>query len=323
MYIIDSCLCQHFMCISKQRNSLFVCIVMMCVLYTSNAFSQTVLPPIKTSNFYEDQLLQRNVEAVRYGLEKFGTDVYKDSLINYIDTIKFLGVSQRSYEQYQAIWGKDTLTYNARPSIYKTYTYDEQLKKKVQILEVESKISPYTRFRAVIEGLDDKTIEVLKDSMLRMKSSSSITCNNDQTCIFYALEGIFRTNGINPEPVITHNTNFKITKELNAFFAYFFTEENKYVCRYKAIKDVSFPNNCVLAFMNDYNEMIHAVFYYDGLFFSKNGLFIPGAFSTLRPILESYSRWDGNTSGLSSEGKRLQGNTIVVYTLNKGVFKNL
>lgn len=294
---------------------------MMCMLYTSNAFSQTALPPIKTSNFYEDKLLQRDVEAVRYGLEKFGTDVYKDSLVNYIDTIKFLGVNSSSYYLYQAIWGKDTLTYRYRPSIYKKYTYDQQLKKKVQVLQVESKIPPYTLFTAVIDGLNDETIELLKDSMLRMKSPTATTCNNDQTCIFYALEGIFKTSGINPKPIISHNTNFSKISELNPFFAHFFTVENKYECRYKAIKKVSFPNNCILAFMNDYNEMIHAVFYYDGLFFSKNGLFVPGAFSTLKPILESYSRWDGNTSGLNKEGKRLQGNTIVVYTLNKAIFK--
>lgn len=321
MYRINSCLCQRFMCISKQRNCLFVCIVLLCHLYAGSVFSQTVLPPIKMSNFYDDRLLQKNAEAIRYGLEKFGTDTYKDSLINYIDTIRYIGFSEHSYQLYQAVWGRDTLTYKVRPSIYKTFIYDEQQKKKVRALEVESKIPPYIRFSAVIEGLDDKTIEALTDSMSRMNTSLSISCNNDQTCIFYALEGVLRTNGINPEPIITRNTNFKNIKELNAFFAHFFAEEKRYLCRYKAIKNASLPNNSILVFMNDYNEIIHAVFYHDGLYFSKNGLFVPGVFSTLKPILESYSRWDSDVSGLSNEGKRLQGNTIVVYTLNKEVFK--
>lgn len=282
----------------------------------------TVIPKIKTSKLYDDQLLQKEEGVVRYGVEIFGSGTYKDSLINYIDTIIDLHRNDGSlYDRYQAVWRKDTLTYRVRPQVCRTETYDYEQKKKVQILEVESQLPPYTCFSVETEGLEESTIQILKDSMLRMRSDSPVAFNNDQTCIFYALEGIFRTNQVDPRPIITRNTNFCEPKELNAFFDYFFVAESKYDCRWKALKKVSLPNNCILAFLNDYNEIIHAVFYHDNLFYTKNGLFVPAVYSSLKPILKHYSRWDGEVSELNKTGKRLQGHSIIIYTLSKALFK--
>ncbi|GAA6339656.1 hypothetical protein I090019C5_08940 [Phocaeicola massiliensis] len=145
--------------------------------------------------------------------------------------------------------------------------------------------------------------------------------NNYQTCIFYALDALFQTYGIYTEPVITRNTTYRREEELNAFFDYFLTSTASYPCRYKEIKNVTFPDNCILAFYNGYNHIIHAVFYRDGLFYTKNGLFSPMVLSTLHPVLKSYSRWDTSLKGLSKVGKQLKSDKIVVYTLNKNLFR--
>lgn len=63
------------------------------------------------------------------------------------------------------------------------------------------------------------------------------------------------------------------------------------------------------------------MFYRDGLFYTKNGLFSPMVLSTLHPVLKSYSRWDTSLKGLSKVGKQLKSDKIVVYTLNKNLFR--
>lgn len=81
-------------------------------------------------------------------------------------------------------------------------------KRKSSVLEVESQLPPYTRFAADVEGLSEKEISALTDSMKRMKSPQDTLMNCPQACFFYALDAFFRTHGICPDPVITRNTNF-------------------------------------------------------------------------------------------------------------------
>ncbi len=265
----------------------------------------------------------REKEALRYGVETFGNGLYTDSLVHYLDTIYYVETQMKNSVPdsiFQAVWKNDTLTYRVRPKIYRGYDYDDKLKKKLRNLVVESRIYPFARFSACIEGLDEAMIEVLEDSMLRMECPLPMLKNNSQTCIFYALDALFQTYGIYTEPVITHNASYTREEDLNAFFDYFLTSEASYPCRYKEIKEAVFPNNCILAFYNGYNHIIHAVFYRNGLFYTKNGWFAPMVLPTLYPILKSYSRWDTPLKGLSKVGKQLKSDKIVVYTLNKDLF---
>ena len=83
--------------------------------------------------------------------------------------------------------------------------------------------------------------------MRRMKPPQNALYNGEQTCIFYALEALFHTHGIWTEPIITRNTTYCNEKELPAFFNHFLCKGNDYPCHYKKIKDVSFPNNSIIA----------------------------------------------------------------------------
>lgn len=289
-------------------------------LFPHIGLSQKSLPQIELAWVSQNTFLSEEKGILRYGVEKFDT-TYIDSLVNYIDTICDIGNKDKSATViYKAVWGNDTLTYRNHPHIIRTYTYDPKEKRKRDVLEVESQIPPFSRFSVVIEGLDETTISALTDSMLRMKSPTPILLNNYQTCIFYALDALFRSNRINPDPIITRNTTFEHVEELKAFFNHFLTITNIYQCRYKELKDKTFPENSILALLDDYGNIIHAVFYQNGLFHTKNGMSAPIVLSTIKPVLETYGRWDTKHPNLSKTGKRMQGNSLTVYTLNRELF---
>lgn len=298
-----------------------VCLLCCIFLFSNLCLSQENFPEIKLATINNISKTSEEKHVLYHGVQTFGNGIYTDSLINYIDTIYHIDSDKQDYLVYKAVWNNDTLTYRTRPSIVREYMYDYKNKKKAKGLEVESRIPPYNRFSAIIEGLDESQITALTDSMLKMKSSTPVLLNNYQTCIFYALEALFRSNHIYPEPIITRNTTFRQGEELNAFFDYFLTKGDTYQCRYKEIKKKTFPDNCVLAFFDDYGNIIHAVFHENGVFHTKNGMFAPIAYSTLKSVMESYGRWDTKHSGLNKMGKRMKGHQLAVYTLNKELFR--
>lgn len=306
----------------KLQVILLVCLLCSACLFPRKALSQEGLPQINIATINGKTIVKTDKDILRYGVESFGSGVYRDSLVNYLDAIQQVEAGDHIRETliYQAIWGSDTLKYRVRPHILRTYTYDSEAKKKREILEVESQTPPFHRFTAIIEGLDDAAIAALTDSMLQMKAASSMLLNNSQTCIFYALEALFESNRICTDPVITRNSTFVQIKELNAFFDRFLTVTATYTCRYSELKGKTFPNNSLLAFIDDYGQIIHAAYYRDGVFHSKNGLFSPVVVATLKPILQAYGRWDNKRSGLSKEGKKMMAHQLAVYTVNEALF---
>lgn len=290
--------------------------------FPGRMFSQDHSPRIEMAIINREIMLDTGKHILRYGCETFGDGVYRDSLVNYMDTIRPLAAYEPRYENqiYQAVWGADSLIYRVRPAQFRTHTYNKETRKKSEAVEVESQIPPYHRFTAITEGMDEVAIAALTDSMRRMKADSPILFNNCQTCIFYALEAFFKTHRICPEPIITRNSNFEKMPELNAFFDYFLTAGETYVCRYKEVKNKSFRDNSVLAFIDDNGFIIHAVFYREGLFYTKNGMHPPVVMNSIKPIMQAYGRWDTKKSGLSAEGKKMLAQRLVVYTLNEAVF---
>lgn len=87
------------------------------------------------------------------------------------------------------------------------------------------------------------------------------------------------------------------------------------------MKDVVFPDNSIIAFVNGYNLITHAVFYHNGLFYSKNGDLSPFVYSTLYPLLKGYGSKDTPVKGLSKTGKFMLGQTLKVYTLNRDLYR--
>ena len=293
---------------------------------TIDSISNRPFPKIEVSAYSQIRydMYKRTNSVIITGTSFGSNKIYSDSLINHLDTIiQAREQSMKDLPIYKAVWGTDTLTYRYNPPIRRIYGYDFKKKKKQTCLEVESKYPPYTRFTATIEGLTEDEIQLLTDSMRRMKPPQDALYNGEQTCIFYALEAIFHTHGIWTEPIIARNTTFCYAKELPAFFNHFLCKGDDYPCHYKKIKDVSFPNNSIIVIINTYGDIIHAIYHQDGLFYSKNGRASPMTFETLLPIFQTYSRIDYKGKKLSKTGKMLKGETIRVYTLNKAILHTL
>ena len=246
----------------------------------------------------------------KMGVQSMFGGVYQDSLIRYFDKIEAYRRQTKDsirFRYYRAIFGNDTLCYKER----KDFVLDSVLGKKM--LEVESRKAPYQRFEVEVSGLADSEIAALTDSMRQMKTTD-VLMNNEQTCIFYALNLLFDANGINPAPIITRNTTFTDGEQLNAFFNHILTLKGKYSCNSRVIKKADLPDNCVLVFQNAYKQFIHAVYYRKdiGEYYTKNGFFPPIILTSIRPITERYGRYDTKDT-LSEEGLDMQADTILVY----------
>lgn len=244
------------------------------------------------------------------GVQSMFSGSYQDSLIRYFDKIEAYHRQTKDsirFRYYMAIFANDTLCYKER----KDFVLDSVLGKKM--LEVESRKAPYQRFEVEVSGLADSEIAALTDSMRQMKTTD-VLMNNEQTCIFYALNLLFDANGINPAPIITRNTTFTDGEQLNAFFNHILTLKGSYPCKSRVIKKADLPDNCVLVFQNAYKQFIHAVYYRKdtGEYYTKNGFFPPIILTSIRPITERYGRYDTKDT-LSEEGLDMQADTILVY----------
>jgi hypothetical protein len=253
------------------------------------------------------------------GVVDFPVAEYRDSLISHFDKIR--RVADRSGDTgifyYDAVFGSDTLTYKVRQKIINSISRDD--KGSYRELEVESDRYPHQRFTAKIDGLESSEISGLTARMQTMKTSDKLM-NNEETCIFYALERMFKVNGICPDPIITRNSNFADGRQLNAFFDHFLTAAGEYPCKAKSLRNTDLPDNCVLAFINAHGEIIHAVFFHDGIFYSKNGFWSPIATKKIREITRNYSRYDTDRADLSSDGLDELADKIIIYGIDKDIF---
>ena len=228
------------------------------------------------------------------GIKDFHKGEYVDSLTAYIDKIeKDETRADARFTYYNAIFGNDTVQY---------YRREESFVSKVNLgkgkfyneLEVESRVYPYQRFVYNIDSLDSIAEKRAYDKMRVMKTSD-VLMNNEQNCVCYALQCLFDVNGIKCTPIISRNTLCTGLWQMNKFYDKFLSEKAKYPCKSKDIKNATLPDNCFLAFVNKHGMAVHAVFYSNGMFHSKNGMFSPITTNDIKVITKSYSRYDGNT----------------------------
>lgn len=261
---------------------------------------------------------------IAIGTTTFDKAEYQYSLIDYIDTIITYQIDTNNvYIRNKAVFNSgDTLHYRERQKIIEYPSIDYNTNERIRLLEVESLNPPHERNCIKIDGLTHSEIASLADSMLYIPASGSNKYSTEQTCIFYALEAIFKNSSINPDPIINRNSNFIDMAELNKFVDYFFKPDTSYTFRWKDIKSMTYPNNSLLVIKDAYDRFIHAVYYNDGLFYSKNGVAIPVIYSSIKPVIDKYSRWGERRDELSKEGKLMFGNKMDVYTIDTDLFNN-
>mgnify|MGYP003294602921 CR=1 FL=1 len=261
--------------------------------------------PLEESISTKAFVRKKDAKVIDRGVVSMRPRTYTDSLSKEIVIERVnSGQDTISYNYYNAIFGKDTLSFKERKPLF---TFE---RRGQQMLEFRSEAFPHHRYEFCIDGMTEREWSDLVESY-SLTGKDERLMNNEQTCIFYALNLLFDAEGICPGPIITDDTSFTDGRQLNAFFDHFLDEYMTISCKWSDVKKVNFPKSCVLAFMNDKEEIIHAVYCREGseynpkgyAFFSKNGLFTPIVVDSLKPILDTYSKY-----GSGSAEK------IVVYT---------
>lgn len=255
------------------------------------------------------------VDEDRIGVQSMARGEYRDSIARYFDRIEEYHPMEEDTivnRYYRVIFGQDTLCYKLRKSVIRK-TYAGQT-----MLEVESSVAPHQRFEVAIDGLSEEEVVVLKRQMQQMKSTESLK-NNVQTCIFYALNLLLDSKGINPAPIITRNTNFTDGRQLNGFFNHILLQKGSCQCQYKVLQELELDEDCVLVFRNAHNEYIHALFYRSDTdeYYTKNGMTAPFVLNDLRQIVATYGRYDKADDKLSAEALDKLADTVLIFGVDE------
>lgn len=162
-----------------------------------------------------------------------------------------------------------------------------------QHLVLESHIPPYQLWRYDITYLNSIELAAVAQE-LRSKPYHKpvLSTSSGQNCISYALEGIFRSHGINPEPfffrrsyIAEHNDTDLILKNL---FVKVETLDN--IKRSSLKKSESLHEDQVfILFRSKQGEPMHACFNLNGRIWTKNGYMPYMSYSTLQPVIDTYS----------------------------------
>lgn len=274
--------------------------------------------PLEESISTRALVRSKDYKVLDRGVVSMRPRAYADSLSKEM-VIERVGAGQDtvSYNYYNAIFGKDTLSFKERKALF---TFENHGRK---MLEFRSEAFPHHRYEFCIDGMAGHEWSALLESY-SLTGKDERLMNNEQTCIFYALNLLFDAEGICPGPVITDDTSFTDGTQLNAFFDHFLREYMTIPCKWTDVRKAGFPKSCVLAFMNDKGEIKHAVYCREGseynpegyAFFSKNGLFTPIVVDSLKPILDTYSKYSPDNRNKPVPGFAKK---IVVYTVRKSV----
>lgn len=112
-----------------------------------------------------------------------------------------------------------------------------------------------------------------------------------QNCYSYALERYFQNDSVYAQDIFSKYSSTdreSIEEILNDHFV----KVGEFLAK-KGRKAI-IPNHVILAFVSYYDWVIHTVYYSDGVFYSKNGMFPPKEFQKLKELVKK-SYWDTKT----------------------------
>lgn len=277
-------------------------IFLLLLLLPSVSKAQEKWKIVEDTSFIEPYARNKGKNAEMIGKMNFDSCTYHDKLINHLAKLDTVSEIDGQYK-VNAIWGTDTLCC----TVYNTQRLVRSIRdnRKANIVRVESRIPPHSTFEALVEDMDETEIALLIDSMYRCKSKYDVLHNSLQTCISYAWECLFRTNGIDPEPVCFTRSVYPHMWQGDPFMDTFFTKGESYLVRKTNMKKVLLPEKSVLAFYDKDNSLLHAIFYMNHRIYSKNGLFPYTTYPNLTEVLKRYEPYK-----------------ITVYTINNRLFED-
>lgn len=198
-----------------------------------------------------------------------------------------------------------------------------------QILHMESRIPPYQSWRYDITNLHDNSLNSVSQELREKPYDISVLRQAPQTCISYALEGIFRSYGINPEPFFFRRSVVASFEDVEVILKQLFIK-NETLDNVKTRTLKKSENLCaeqvLILFRNCLGEPIHACFNLHGRTWTKNGGIMPyTSHSSPYSVIAIYNSQDWTNSSYSestNEFLKLSSvNSIEIYRLNDAHYK--
>jgi hypothetical protein len=196
------------------------------------------------------------------------------------------------------------------------------------LLLIESRIPPYHVWDYDIKNLNNHDLDSISARLRNMPYDYPVLRTAHQTCISYALEGVFRSNGIDPDPFFSGRSNITDFKGIEALLENLFvkveTLENvrkRTLMKSRYLRD----EKAFILFRNSRGEPMHACFNLYGRTWTKNGIKPYTSYSTPFPVIDTYHYKKKVKSDFSQPTKDLMKLTSVVrieiYHLNDQFFE--
>lgn len=218
-----------------------------------------------------------------------------DSLSNYLKVTEFKSFDEESYLLKYIGLGISVNIKEQKDSI--CFTSSNR-----KILKVISKISPFPTYYYDVTGLENDSINIISYNLRNRNYDRSSLLNAYQTCISYALENIFKYNGIDPYPIFCYKTmvhDRDLDNITNVLLQKVLVFDKK-----KADKQ-EIPDKSFILLKNSKGESLHACFYMDKRIWTKNGMFPYSSHEKLSDLLK-YS-YETTTD-------------VEIYVLNNNIF---
>lgn len=166
-----------------------------------------------------------------------------------------------------------------------------------QILSIESQIPPFQTWQYDITNLNNDDFASVSKELRKKPYDNPVLCNAFQNCISYALEGIFRSYGINPEPFFFRRSNLAEENDLEVILKNLFVRvETLDNIKKKTLKNSKFlfEDQVLILFRNYKGEPIHACFNLYGRTWTKNGMEPYTSFTSPDFVINSYNSKDSD-----------------------------
>ncbi|MFA8433382.1 MAG: hypothetical protein ACEPOZ_02595 [Marinifilaceae bacterium] len=203
----------------------------------------------------------------------------------------FIALSSTSYCQNKSLFENrikgrviDTLEINENDMVVHIKWLDDTLRVKIQNQKL------HFDFEKMIKASRGKSsLETEKGRQLFVQDMKTW----GQNCFSYALERYFANNGFCSQRVFNKRTTIGL-ETIHQVIANYFEEVIAFSTTPKRNLKTKLPDNVLLAFLNSSDLIIHAVYYSNGIFYTKNGGFKASEFVNLKKFLkENY--WDTKT----------------------------
>lgn len=157
------------------------------------------------------------------------------------------------------------------------------------IIKLQEK-APSFDFEAINKKIGDRhAIRTEKGRQTYMKLMKF----SGQNCYAYALEKYFACNGLSEQTIFNKRTWID-GKTIRQIVDHCFIEIMSFPTQPKRNLKMKLPDNVLLTFFNKSDWLIHAMYYSEGVFYTKNGIEEPTEFNNLKKFLkETY--WDTKT----------------------------